>query len=229
MDIPRNTIWFPKLAAAIRVDQLEFWEKVIARAKQVQVQIIHLDLSDGKLFPYMPANWLRGCRILQSIRLNIRFPIEVHLMAVDVMPKLYALRRLGVDLVIVHAEAEHDIFSVVKHAKFENVSVGIAISPATAVESLLGFLKLVDLVLIMLVGPGEDEIGANDRNLMKVRFLRKYARFPGRIAIDGGVDWRVAVKFAREGVDTIVSGKHLCEFAGNFPFKLLRKNSLLDQ
>jgi ribulose-phosphate 3-epimerase len=87
---------------------------------------------------------------------------------------------------------------------------GVALNPATAVESIVEILPVVDLVLVMSVNPGfggqlfiQQSVG----KIGRVRSLLSKAGLEGvEIQVDGGIDATTAPLVVAAGATVLVAG-----------------------
>lgn len=104
-----------------------------------------------------------------------------------------------------HAEADDNIEEVIQAVKLENMKVGIALKPKTSLQSVLPFIKDVDMVLVMTVEPGFGGQSFMPEMMEKVRVLRKlYPHLD--IEVDGGISRDTIDVAAQAGANVIVAG-----------------------
>jgi ribulose-phosphate 3-epimerase len=115
----------------------------------------------------------------------------------------------GVTELLFHVEATRFPFRALQLLKRSGIGRGVAVNPATQVESVVPLLDSVDTVLLMSVEPGFGGQSFLQGTLAKVRALRSAADRAGtslRIAVDGGVDVSNAAALRDAGVDELVAG-----------------------
>ena len=102
---------------------------------------IQIDLMDGDFAPNKNTNpiqiwWPDGT--LADIHLMYRYPAE----------HLETLISLKPHMIILHAEAEADIESMLKHIKRFGIKAGVALLADTTVESAHGMIAVADHVMV---------------------------------------------------------------------------------
>ncbi|MBI5726706.1 MAG: ribulose-phosphate 3-epimerase, partial [Ignavibacteriales bacterium] len=86
---------------------------------------------------------------------------------------------------------------------------GVAINPATPVETLSCILDEIDLVLIMSVNPGfggQSFISSSLQKVQKLAALRAQKNYLYEIEIDGGMNEATILLALQAGVDIFVAG-----------------------
>ena len=87
--------------------------------------------------------------------------------------------------------------------------VGVAINPATPLQSLYEVLDSIDTVLMMTVNPGFGGQQYIPQSTAKIRTLRAYIDANGlstQIQVDGGIALDTIATVAAAGVDDVVVG-----------------------
>jgi ribulose-phosphate 3-epimerase len=112
-------------------------------------------------------------------------------------------------MISVHQEASVHLDRTVNLIRSSGAEAGVAINPATPVETLLPVLEILDYVLIMTVNPGFGGQSFIPYTLNKVRQLDRIRRdrdLPFRIEVDGGLGPDNVAEVVRGGADLIVAG-----------------------
>jgi ribulose-phosphate 3-epimerase len=192
------------LPSILSADMAHFGEE-IARVKQGGARAIHVDVMDGHFVP----NITIGPPVVKSLRRATDLLLDVHLMIEN--PDLYIPEFIsaGADVVTVHQEACPHLDRTISLMKSSGTESGVAINPATPVETLTEILPLVDMVLVMSVNPGFGGQKFIPYTLEKVRRLDRIKQERGldfRIEIDGGLTPENVAEAIRAGVDWVVAG-----------------------
>ena len=112
--------------------------------------------------------------------------------------------------ITVHAETEpQQLHAVLSSIKKAGLKAGVALSPATGVESLRYVLDLLDLVLVMSVTPGFGGQSLIEAVLEKTRDLarlRAAEKLHFLVQMDGGIHVGNVARVALAGCDVIVAG-----------------------
>lgn len=167
--------------------------------------VLHVDVMDGHFVP----NITIGLPVVKSIRKATDMTIDTHLMISE--PGRYAVEfvKAGADMVSVHVEADSHLQRTLTAIREAGAKAGVAINPATPIESLTEALPYADFVLLMSVNPGFGGQRFIPTMLDKLRRLRAMIAERGldvRIEIDGGVDGENIGDVADAGAEIIVAG-----------------------
>jgi len=166
---------------------------------------IHVDVMDGQFVP----NITMGPLVVEAVRRSTTLTIDVHLM-ID-SPERYVadFADAGADYIAVHQEACTHLHRTVQQIREKGAKPGVALNPATPVESLQWILEDLDFVLIMSVNPGFGGQKFIPSALDKAARLKEMIRKRGLstlIQIDGGVNAGTIGSISESGVDVFVAG-----------------------
>lgn len=171
---------------------------------------IHVDVMDGHFVP----NITIGPLVVKAVRKVTTLPIDVHLMIENPQQFIPDFIKAGADYISVHVEEGYHLDRTLALIKDGGAKAGVALNPATPIESILPVLPLLDFVLLMTVNPGfggQKFIGyCRD----KIRHLRKIIDergFKTLIEIDGGVKTDNIGDLASCGTDVFVAGSAVFE------------------
>jgi ribulose-phosphate 3-epimerase len=195
------------VASVLPSDYARFGEQV-AMLGAAGVDRIQWDIMDGNFVP----NLSFGPDVIAASRSFAAVPFEAHLM-VDVPDLLAPLcARAGCDVVIIHAETSRHLHRSLHLAIDSGARAGVAINPATPVESIVNVLDLVDLVLVMTVNPGFGGQRYLASMEPKIAAVRRAIEAGGReidIEVDGGVDVATIGGARAAGANLFVVGSAL--------------------
>jgi ribulose-phosphate 3-epimerase len=160
------------------------------------LDLIHLDIMDGKFVPNLKNN----LDVLRKIKSQSDIPIEVHLMVED--PINYIDKIVDyIDIFLFHIEIKQNIQEIILKVKSLNKKVGLVINPDTKIEDLEKFLPIIDTILLLGVKPGFSGQkfieSTNDRLKDILKFKEK---FPLEIRVDGGVNLETSKKLLEADV-----------------------------
>ena len=178
----------------------------IAAAEAGGADWIHVDVMDGHFVP----NITIGPMIVAAARRATRLPLDVHLMIEK--PDLYLndFVAAGADMLTVHQETCPHLHRTVQRIRELGARPGVAVNPATPVESLAEILPFVDLVLIMTVNPGFGGQTFISESLPKIARLKRHLASSGgptpQIEVDGGIDPSTAPSVVAAGATVLVAG-----------------------
>ena len=164
---------------------------------------VHVDVMDGHFVP----NITFGPATCAAIRPHIQGVMDVHLMIAPVDSYIEAFAQAGADVITAHLEAGPHIHRTLQAIRAQGCKAGLALNPATGLDSLPYLLDMVDLVCIMTVNPGFGGQKFIHSQVDKVRALREMIGDREiHIEIDGGVTPETAPLVAAAGADVLVAG-----------------------
>lgn len=190
--------------------------------EQAGADWIHFDVMDGHFVP----NLSFGIPIFKFLRSLTSLPLDVHLMVEEPEKYLDLFISYGAERLTLHIETMEGKGERFSRDLFEKIQKkgafsGLSLKPQTAIESLLPFLKEIDLVLVMTVEPGFGGQKFMEDQLRKLSFLYDYREkmnLSFLIELDGGVNDETAQLCSQ--ADVLV--------AGNFIFQNLNLASFSD-
>jgi ribulose-phosphate 3-epimerase len=174
----------------------EVREAIAGGADRIQV-----DIMDGHFVP----NLTFGPLVVEAVRKITDLPIEAHLMIEN--PELFieAFVKSGASLIEVQVEATTSLYRTVQSVKELGADAGVAINPATSVETLREILPYISLVNVMTVEPGfggQKFIAHSPDKIRRLRVLSSDVQ----IEVDGGIDAQTAPLVVAAGATVLVAG-----------------------
>jgi len=182
---------------------------------------IHCDIMDGKFVP----NLTFGSIIVEAVRRITELPLDVHLMVEDPDSLIPGFIKAGADFITVHHEEVVHLDRTLNRIKEYGAKAGVAINPATPVETLSEVLDLVDLILVMSVNPGfggQKFIPNALKKIKKLAALKNENGYDYLIEVDGGVNQENIKEISNAGCEVFVAGssiynaKNIKESMNNF-------------
>jgi ribulose-phosphate 3-epimerase len=170
--------------------------------------VLHVDVMDGHFVP----NITIGPPVVKSLRKAVDVPLDCHLMIENPDEYIPAFADAGANWISVHQEATRHLNRSLDLIRTCGAKVGVAINPATPVQTLGEVLDMVDYVLVMSVNPGFGGQRFIPGALEKVRKLATMRAAKGvdfRIEIDGGIDLHTVGPAVRAGAEILVAGSHI--------------------
>ncbi len=167
--------------------------------------LIHLDVMDGHFVP----NLTIGPLVIEAIRSATDLPFDVHLMIEKPDRYLEDFARAGADWISVHVETCPHLHRTITRIRELGKKAGVALNPATPLETLDYILDEVDFVLVMSVNPGFGGQEFIPSALRKIRTLKEILQDRGLeipIEVDGGVNLETVGEVVRAGAEVLVAG-----------------------
>ncbi|MDR1816163.1 MAG: ribulose-phosphate 3-epimerase [Clostridiales Family XIII bacterium] len=196
-----------KLSPSIlTADFTRLGETLALFARHPVVGWVHFDVMDGAFVP----NISFGAPVVRSAAASgTKLPFDVHLMVAD--PGRYVADYVtpNTEYIVVHQEACTHLDRVLAQIRDLGVKCGVALNPATPLDTLDYVLDKVDQVLVMSVNPGFGGQSFIPSALDKIRALAESRRAHGlefAIAVDGGVKESNIRDVASAGADIIIAG-----------------------
>ncbi len=196
-------------------------EKQIKIVENGGAGFIHCDIMDGKFVP----NLTFGSIIVEAVRRVTELPIDVHLMVEDPDSLIPGFIKAGADFITVHQEEVVHLDRTLNRIKEYGAKAGVAINPATPVETLSEVLNLADLILVMSVNPGfggQKFIPNALKKIKKLAGLKNENGYDYLIEVDGGVNLENIREISNAGCEVFVAGssiynaKNITESMNNF-------------
>jgi len=185
----------------------------VAALEEAGVDRIQYDVMDGRFVP----NLTFGPDVIAATRSHCTVPFEAHLMVVepDLMMKRYV--EAGCDIVIVHAEACTHLHRTLASIREAGAKAGVALNPATPLQSVSNVMDLVDLLLVMTVNPGfggQAYISTMEPKIREAAELIASRGLDTELEVDGGISADTIAGAAAAGARVLVAGSALYRHEG---------------
>jgi ribulose-phosphate 3-epimerase len=180
-------------------------------AEEVQVvlaagaRIIHVDVMDGRFVPNITVG-PPVVAALEPIVHGVGALLDVHLMIERPERFIGEFVAAGADVLTVHQEACPHLHRVLASIRGAGAAAGVAVNPATPLETLSEAHAHCDLVMVMSVDPGFGGQGFIETSTAKLERARSL--LPRRVAleVDGGVSATNVERLVRAGANILVAG-----------------------
>lgn len=197
----------------------------VKKVENAGCEYLHIDVMDGHFVP----NITLGPGIVRSLRKDVNMVFDAHLMIEN--PDLYIKDFVdaGCDLIVVHQETCTHLHRTIQNIKSYGIKAGVALNPATPIESIKHVLSEVDMVLIMTVNPGFGGQSFIEGMIPKIEELKELIDSRGLsvdIQVDGGIKPSNVDKVVKVGANIIVAGSAIFN-SEDIPttVKLFRENA----
>jgi len=175
---------------------------------------IHFDVMDGQFVP----NLSFGLAMLESVSKHTDMTLDVHLMIDRPVRYVERFANAGADIVVFHLEADEpqNTYDAICKVKALGKKVGLALKPKTPAETLIPYLKLLDMVLIMTVEPGFGGQSFMADMMPKVAAVRRMIDEAGiacDLEVDGGINPETAKTCIAAGANVLVAGSSVFKAA----------------
>jgi ribulose-phosphate 3-epimerase len=175
---------------------------------------VHVDVMDGRFVPNISI----GIPVVAALKNVSPLPLDVHLMIVEPEKYVDAFVEAGAASLSIHVEATAHVHRAVQRIKHLGALAGVAINPATPLDTLEDIAPDLDLVILMSVNPGFGGQSFIERSYDRLRRLRDLLARTGsaaEVTVDGGVDPSRAEAVVAAGGDILVAGSAV--FAASDP------------
>jgi len=182
----------------------------ILKLEEGGADYLHLDVMDGIFVP----NITFGAPVIKNIRKVTEIPFDVHLMIEKPERYIKDFVDAGADIITVHQEATIHLHRTIEMVKSYGVKAGVALNPATPLESIEYVLDYLDLILIMSVNPGfggQKFIDSVTRKIKRIKNTITERNLDILIEVDGGIKLENFKEIVDCGVDIIVVGSGIFE------------------
>jgi ribulose-phosphate 3-epimerase len=166
---------------------------------------IHVDVMDGHFVP----NITIGPLMVDAARRSTDLPLDVHLMIEDPDRYLEDFAGAGADVITVHQEACRHLHRTVQKIRELGVKAGVALNPATSLETVRDILPDLDLLLVMSVNPGfggQSYIEASTSKLARARAMLDEIGSGAELEVDGGAGAGNVASIVGAGATVVVAG-----------------------
>jgi ribulose-phosphate 3-epimerase len=177
----------------------------VERVLNAGARVVHIDVMDGRFVPNITIGPL-VLKALQSLVHGAGALLDVHLMIERPEQFVAQFVAAGADVVTVHQEACVHLHRVLSQIRETGAAAGVALNPATPVETLAEARYHCDLVVIMSVNPGFGGQSFIETSTDKIARARAYLPENVAIEVDGGVTDLNAGVLARAGANWLVAG-----------------------
>ncbi len=166
---------------------------------------IQWDVMDGHFVP----NLTFGPDVIAAIRSKVELGFEAHLMVSNPDALLSNYVEAGCEIVIVHVETAPHLHRILSSIADQGARPGVALNPATPLETVSHVLDLIDLLLVMTVNPGfggQDYLETMEPKIAAARDLIDSSGRSIELQVDGGIGPDTIEGAARAGANVFCAG-----------------------
>jgi ribulose-phosphate 3-epimerase len=166
---------------------------------------IHIDVMDGCFVP----NLTYGAKVIDTVRRCTSLPLDVHLMVVQPEKYFDDFVRAGASGLTLHAEAAPHLHRQLTRIRELGCRAGVALNPATPLNTVCEVIPEIDLLLIMTVNPGfggQEFIPYSLDKIRRARLMLDEAGSEAALEVDGGISRETINDVWSAGADTFVAG-----------------------
>ena len=197
----------------------------VKKVEKAGCEYLHIDVMDGHFVP----NITLGTGIVKSLRKDVNMVFDAHLMIENPDNYIKEFADAGCDIIVVHQEACTHLHRTIQNIKSHGIKAGVALNPATPIETIKYVLQDVDMVLLMSVNPGfggQSYIPVVTEKIKELKALIDEMNLDIDIEVDGGVKPSNIAEVVNAGANVIVAGSAIFN-AGNIDeaVKSLRENA----
>ena len=197
----------------------------VKKVEKAGCEYLHIDVMDGHFVP----NITLGPGIVKSLRKDVNMVFDAHLMIENPDNYIKEFADAGCDIIVVHQEACTHLHRTIQNIKSHGIKAGVALNPATPIETIKYVLQDVDMVLLMSVNPGfggQSYIPVVTEKIKELKALIDEMNLDIDIEVDGGVKPSNIAEVVNAGANVIVAGSAILN-AGNIDeaVKSLRENA----
>lgn len=177
----------------------------LAVLKENGAQWLHLDVMDGLFVPSISF----GLPVIKSLRAVSDLTFDVHLMIQDPDRYLEDFAAAGADIITVHQEACTHLNRTLQKIHSLGLKAGVALNPATPLNTVEWVAEDLDMLLIMSVNPGfggQKYIPNATRKIAEARRMLQELGSKADIEVDGGVNHENAASILQAGANVLVAG-----------------------
>jgi len=167
--------------------------------------MLHVEVMDGHFVEDIGI----GQPVVRSLRKATNLILDLHLLIERPERYIVEFLELGADRISVHLEATTRLHRVLEQIRERGAKAGVALNPATPVETIVDLVGEFDYLSVLSSDPGLRERTFIPRSVEKVRAaaaLREERRANFAIQVEGGIGIEHLEQLARAGADILVAG-----------------------
>lgn len=172
----------------------------------IKADLLHVDIMDG----HFVKNITLSPYIINQINPITKIPIDAHLMVEYPSDFIEAVASAGATYISPHAETiNKDAFRIISLIKKFGCKVGLALNPATPIDSIKYYIHLLDKVTVMSVDPGfagQSFIPEMLSKISELRALKEKYDYSYMIEVDGACNSNTFEALKKAGTEVFIIG-----------------------
>jgi ribulose-phosphate 3-epimerase len=167
--------------------------------------MFHLEVMDGHFVEEISV----GQPVVRGLREATDLVLDLHLLIERPERYIADFVEAGADRISVHLEATTRLRRVLEQIRKHGVKAGVALNPATPIETIVDLVGDFDYLSVLSSDPGLSDGSFIPRSLEKVRAaasLRDERRADFAIQVEGGLGIEQVVQLTQAGADILVAG-----------------------
>jgi len=166
---------------------------------------LHIDVMDGRFVP----NLTFGAKVIETVRRLTSLPLDVHLMVVEPEKYFDDFAAAGASGMTIHVEAAPHLHRQIARIHELGCTAGVALNPATSLETVREIIPDLDLLLVMTVNPGfggQEFIPYSVEKVARARAMLDDSESRAALEVDGGISRQTIARVYDAGANTFVAG-----------------------
>lgn len=187
---------FTRLGEALRIIQ------------EAGASMVHVDVMDGHFVPEISV----GQPVVKSLRQATKLVLDLHLLIERPERYIPEFAQIGADRLAIHAEGTPNLHKALSMIRATGATAGLALNPATALETVADALGAIDYLLILSADPGLGDLAFLPGAVAKVQAasaLRRDGRMNFAIQVEGGIGFEQIAGLEQAGADILVTGSDI--------------------
>lgn len=183
-------------------------EEQVRQVEDSGIQVLHVDILDGHFSPSMPL----GLETVKQLRKKTNLEFEAHVMTTAPQYFVDELIECGTSQIVFHIETADHVDGLLRYIHNKGVRAGVALKPATSLNTLDYILDQCDAVLLMLINPGfaqcagESQVPYADRKIRELRRMIDERGSDAKIILDGRISYKNIEDYGNGIANLFVAG-----------------------